>query len=358
MARFGARSLLTGVGLFAAGCLVAGAVAWSVAAVTRPADDPLDVTAYTLVEVVPGEVGASLQLNTVAEWALVPVGANRAAGVVTSVAVQPGAEVKQGSTLYSVDLRPVVVAEGAVPAFRDVGAGVTGEDVRQVQQMLADLGFYRGEVGGEAGAVTAAAIRAWQKSLGVPQTGVVSAGDIIFVPSLPTRVSLDDELVFRGASLTGGEAVLSGLPAEPEFTIPVTDTQAAMVPTGTRVEITAPGGEVWTGFAGEQSRDAASGTVSVALTGEDGGTICGDQCGEVSVTGQATLSSRIVTVETVTGLVVPSSALVSGADGGLAVIDDTGERIGVTVTSAARGMSVIDGVNAGTKVRVPGEGGS
>lgn len=352
------RTVLFGLSLFVAGLAVAASVGWALVTVTRPAEDPLRATDHTLVEVIPGEVGSSLQLNTVAEWTSAPVGANRAVGVVTGVNVSPGTEVTRGSVLYTVDLRPVVVAQGMVPAFRDLGSGVTGDDMRQLQQTLADLGFYRGQVSGEAGALTTAAIKAWQKSLGMEQTGVVAVGDVIFVPSLPARIVLDDHVVFRGASLVGGEVVLSALPASPEFSIPVTDTQAGMIPTGTRVDITSPGGGIWTGFAGAQSKDSATGTVTVALSGKSGAAICADQCAEVSVTGQATLSSKIITVETVSGLVVPSSALVSGADGKIAVIDEAGQRIVVTVVSAARGMSVIEGVKAGAKVRVPGRAGS
>lgn len=67
--------------------------------------------------------------------------------------------------------------------------------------------------------------------------------------------------------MTGGEQVLSALPASPDFTIPVTDAQAGMIPAGTRVEITSPDGDVWTGFTGEQTRDADTGTITLALSG-------------------------------------------------------------------------------------------
>ena len=40
---------------------------------------------------------------------------------------------------------------------------------------------------------------------------------------------------------------------------------------------------------------------------------------------------------------------------GIAVVDEAGQRFPVTVTAAARGESVIEGVPAGTKVRVPGQ---
>lgn len=339
----------------AAVLLVAGAggVGWAAASVLTPAEDVLDATAFTYVSVEPGQVGSSIALNTVGTWTPAPIGVNRAAGVVTSVIVTAGDEVSHGSTLYTVDLRPVVVAQGEVPAFRAIGQGTQGPDVAQVQSMLAARGLYSGPTDGKAGAGTVAAIKAWQKAAGMPQSGVVEAGDVIFVPTLPTRVALDDDVVVRGASLAGGEHVLRGLPAAPDFEVPVTEAQAAMMPTGTRVEITSPEGVLWIAFAGGRMPDPESGTIKVTLEGEDGGVICGEECAQIPVTGEALLTSKIVTVPTVTGLVVPSAALVTGADGKVAVIGDDGEWTPVTVVASARGMSVIEGVAQGTRVRVP-----
>lgn len=333
-------------------------VGWAVTTVLTPAEDALDSTPYTYVAVEQGDVGASLQLDSVAEWAPAPVGANRAAGVVTGVSVTAGEEVSQGSTLYSVDLRPVVVAEGDVPAFRAMGAGVEGPDVAQLQKMLTAGGFYSGPADGRSGTGTVRAIRSWQKSIGVPETGTVGAGDVIFVPSLPARVVLDSKVIFRGATLAGGEDAVQGLPAAPSFGVPVTEGQAAMMPAGTRVLITSPEGAQWAGYAAGRTTDADTGVITIALEGEGGEALCGDQCGQVPVTGQSMLRSEVVTVETVSGLVVPSAALVTQADGQTAVIEQGGERIPVTVVAAARGMSVVEGVSAGTRVRVPAAKGS
>ena len=335
--------------------LVGGCVVWALFNVLASPSDPLNETEYALVEVVPGEVGESIQLNTVAAWTPTLAGTNRATGIVTEVIAEPGSEVSQGSTLYTVDLRPVVVAKGSVPAFRHIGDGMTGQDVRQVEQMLTDLGFFQGEIDGIADYRTTWAIRAWQKSIGVEQTGVVMSGDVIFVPTLPMRISLDMELVFRDATLVGGERVMLGLADSPEFSVPVSDTQAAMIPSGTRVEITSPEGELWTGVAGEQTKDVVAGTITVKLLGQDGAVICASQCGQVPISGQVSLLSKVMTVETKTGLVVPSSALLSEADGQLAVVDEYGERVPVQVVAGARGVSVIEGVESGTKVRVPGK---
>lgn len=334
--------------------LAAGAAgAWAVLTVLRPAEDPLESSAQTYVAVTQGEVGAAMNLNTTAEWTPVPVGANRASGVVTGIAIGAGDEVTHGTTLYSVDLRPVVIAQGTVPAFRSVTAGVEGPDVAQVQALLAALGHYDGPVDGDAGAATEQAIKRWQKAQGVEETGVVAAGDIIFVPTLPTRVSLDEKLIRLGVSLSGGEEVLRGLPAQPDFRLPVTEAQAGMIPHSTRVEIISPDGATWIGFTGDILLDEDSSGMWLRLTGADGALICAAQCGQIPPTAPASLTSRIITTETVAGLVVPSAALVTGANGETAVIDEQGTRIRVTVEASAKGMSIITGVDEGVMVRVP-----
>lgn len=334
---------------------VGAAGAWAVLTVLRPAEDPLASTEHTYVEVSEGSVGTSIALNTVAAWDQVPVASNQASGIVTAIAVDAGAEVHQGSTLYTVGLRPVVAGHGEVPMFRDIGAGTSGADVRQLQEMLAALGYYGGAIDGKAEQGTAAAIKSWQAALGVEKTGVVAVGDVVFLPQLPTRVAFDPELISRGVTLTGGEAGILGLSAAPRFWIPVTDSQATMISDGGAVEVSAPDGQVWHGIAGEQKRNAEDNTVTVAVTGVDGTALCGEACAQVPVSGQSTLPSQIVTVEQVDGLVVPSAALVTTADGVTAVIDGDDNRIPVEVVASAKGMSVITGVEDGLRVRVPAE---
>lgn len=342
------RAVLAAVALIAVGA----AAAWAVATVLRPAEDPLASTKHSYAAVEQGSVGYSLSLNTLAEWQQQPIGTNRAAGTVTTVDVGAGGEVSSGAVLYTVDLRPVVVAQGTVPMFRSIGPDAEGSDVRQLQEMLAAGGYFGGSPDGNYGAVTERAVRSWQKASGLPVTGVVEVGDIIFVPSLPARVTLDSESISRGSSVGGGENALNGLSTAPVFEIPVTEAQASMMPTGTRVAITAPGGEVWEAFAEEQER-SAEGAISVRLQGAGGGNICGDACAEVPPTGKASLKSQIVVVDEVEGLVVPSAALVTTADGETAVIDAKGEKIVVEVVASANGMSVVTGVDEGTRVEVP-----
>ncbi|HEU5223385.1 MAG TPA: peptidoglycan-binding domain-containing protein [Candidatus Lumbricidophila sp.] len=338
-----------------AGALVGCGVGWAAALVLTPAKDVLDSTAFTYVKVVTGEVGASIELNTVAEWTPVPVGSNLASGVVTSVNIEAGSEVNAGTVLYTVNARPVVIAQGSMPAFRSLSTEASGTDVKQLQSMLAALGFRSG-ADGKFDWVTRKAVQSWQTSLGLEPDGVVQAGDVIFVPALPTRVALDAAQVKRGAALSGGEAVVQGLPPAPSFTIPVTPNQSSLMPTGTQVEITGPAGDTWAGSVIDQKADDQGG-VTVTLAGKDGANICGSACATIPVTGRALLRSRIITVKSVAGSTVPSAALLSHGDGSLVVIDDKRVEHPVTVVTSARGMSVIEGVADGTMVRVPASAG-
>lgn len=348
--RFSWRVVLTGLTVFLAG----GLCAWAVFTMLPPSAAPLKVEPATFVKVGEGTVSQSLELNAVARWEPFPLGVNRAVGVVTSVNVDAGQLVDAGTVLYGVQLRPVVIARGDVPSFREIALGVAGADVTQLQRMLADTGFYGGAVDGSAGVETVAAVRAWQRQLGVQVSGVVLPGDIVFVPSLPVRVVLDGGVVSPGRVLSGGEDVLRGLPAAPSFRVSLTAAQARMVSAGTGVRVFSPGGGVWEAVAGEQKVDGDNGNVSVALAGVAGGVVCGDACSEVPVTGQAALRSEIVIVPEVSGLVVPSATLVSEPAGGVVVFDAAGGKHAVRVVESAKGMSVVEGVSEGLSVRVPG----
>jgi len=339
-----------GVGLAA---LALGALAgWAITVVFVPPPGVLDDEGYTYVEAVEGEVGSSITLKAVAEWTLTPIGSNLATGTVTSVIVQPGEEVSTGTALYTVNLRPVVIAQGAVPAFRPLVNGSRGEDVVQLQTMLKNLGLYAGDVDGRYGPGTAEAVRRWQKSLGVPADGVVQAGDIVFVPALPSRVALDTTVISRGSLVSGGEEVVSGLADAPSFALPITSTQAQLASIGTRVEIDGPTGELWEAFVEAQTVGSDQAIVAI-LVGADGTPPCQEACQSIPVTTQTLLTSRVVTVETVSGVVVPTAAVISRADGSLAVINEAGQQKEVSIVESARGMSVVEGIPIGTRVRIP-----
>lgn len=336
----------------AASVVAAGVLGWAGATVFMPPADPLDPRAYTLVDVTEGTVGSTLSLNVVAEWPPRPEGNNNAAGTITSVTVSNGDVASAGDVLYAVDLRPVVVLEGQTPAFRSMSVGSDGADVKQLQQFLTDAGFYHLAVDGDFGWGTAQAVGAWQRSLGVDDDGVVHAGDVIFVPALPARIWIDEEAITRGNRLTGGERLVSVLPDAPEFSIPITDAQSSVIPLAAEVKIDAPSGSTWTATVVGRDTDT-DGQLWLRLASVGDGEICKDECGQVPVQDQVTLPSEIQLVPPVTGLVVPSAALLSKADGSIVVVDADGDEHHVTILASAQGMSAIDGVPAGMNVRIP-----
>lgn len=85
--------------------------------------------------------------------------------------------------------------------------------------------------------------------------------------------------MYRGASLAGGEEVVSGLAVEPTFTIPATAAQAAMMPAGTRVELTAQDASWVAVVAGQEPDPDSPDVVNVGLQADGDGAICADQCG-------------------------------------------------------------------------------
>ncbi|SFT24971.1 peptidoglycan-binding domain-containing protein [Streptomyces sp. ok210] len=77
-----------------------------------------------------------------------------------------GSEVKEGDVLMQVSGRPVLVLRGSVPMYRTLGPGTSGDDVKQLEQALARLGFDSGGTNGTYGQGDAAAVSRWYKSKG------------------------------------------------------------------------------------------------------------------------------------------------------------------------------------------------
>ena len=337
--------------------LVAAGVGWASATVLSPPSAPLKASPYTLVELAEGEVGASIQLNTAVNWPTVPLAANQASGIVTSVNAPQGGVVDQGSILYTVNLRPVVIAQGDVPAFQMITLGTKGRDVAQLQQLLTDLGFYGGTIDGDVGQATDRAIRAWQKSLSIPVDGQIQQSDVIFVPSLPLRITLDSSILRVGGTVGGGEDAILAIPASPRFAIPTTPEQASRIPAGTAVEITTPAGGKWSALAGEQEQTTEGG-IDIRLEPLlEGDAICAAECEEVPISGQTLLASSAITVPSAAGVIVPSAALVTTPNGETSVIDESGKNHEVRVVTAAKGMAIIEGLEPGMRVQIPTIGG-
>ena len=90
---------------------------------------PPAVPTYVVTE---ATLGRAFTYEASAQWSVAPGPINRLHGTITSVNLSPdkGTEVQDGSQLYSVDRVPVVVAEGTLPLYRDMGPGIAGPDVQ------------------------------------------------------------------------------------------------------------------------------------------------------------------------------------------------------------------------------------
>ncbi len=341
--------------------LVAAAAAagwWAGRVALEPPADPLAEASGPVTYIVEeGSVGRSLTFTAVATWELVPVGRNAAAGVVTSVEIQPGELVDAGDVVYTVDLRPVVVAEGSVPSFRPLARKTEGPDVAQLQTLLTELGFYHDDIDGSFGRSTRTAVKAWQKALGVADTGVVEAGDLVFVPELPARLVVGDP-VQLGARLGGGEETVFLVPDDPLFRIPLAVEQRALVPLSADVYVTYPDG-VWNARIERATESPEFGQLDLILAGADGGPVCGDVCAEwVDLQKPTDFRADIVVIPEQTGPVVPVAAISTDPGNRAFVTLTDGSMIPVDVVESANGLAVVDGIEAGTELLLPSTDGS
>lgn len=325
---------------------------WAGRTVLAPPMDPFDEPGPATYEVVEGSVGRSLPTTALAQWDLPVLAAAPTSGVVTSVDVTPGTEVDVGDVVASIDLRPVVIAEGEVPAFRDLGDGVIGADVTQLQLMLNTIGF---DVGQSAvfDAETSAAVTEWQRSLGLEPDGVVRLGDVVFVESLPARV-LTAPGVQRAAQVAPGTPLLLQVPRSPRWWLLVSSEQTSQIQPGTAVTVSI-GDALVDGVVQAVVEVDGQGRFEAHITAADGSSICGADC--VSVVPLDTevhvFPAAVEVIAETTGPVIPVAALSSTADGRSVVTMDDGSDREVTVLTSSAGVAVVDGVRIGEMIMLP-----
>lgn len=265
------------------------------------------------------------------------------AGVLTGIPA-PGTVVEPGQELFRVADQPVVLWRGDLPMWRDIEPGVTdGADVEQLKRNLADLGFFHGRVDRTYTWDAQRAVRAWQKSVGLPQDAVIPRGRVSF---LPDAVRVGEHQVEVGADIGPGTVVYNASSSSPivSATVPAADRDAAAI--GADVTISLPGGGSTAGTVSEvgdpRSETDASGrsqvVVPVVITPSEVDAVLP----QVSLPVQVTFTRR--TDEPV--LQVPISALLAVEPGTYAVDVVDGEsvrRVPVQLGRFASGMVEIVG---------------
>lgn len=142
-----------------------------------PAAAPVTRTTLTQTQEVAGTLGYGTP---------VPVSA-AGDGTVTWLPA-PGTVVGRGQPVYRRDNLPVPLFHGSLPLYRELRPGVSGDDVREVEENLAALGYtgFTVDTGYTAG--TASAVRRLQRDLGLTQTGVLDPAGVVVAPG-PVRVA-------------------------------------------------------------------------------------------------------------------------------------------------------------------------
>jgi peptidoglycan hydrolase-like protein with peptidoglycan-binding domain len=238
--------------------------------------------------------------------------AGRKQGTVTGLPAA-GSVVERGQNVYSVDAKGVPLFYGSLPLFRDLAAGMTnGPDVKIVEENLKELGFDDfGEPDEKFTTWTAAAIKKWQKALGVEQNGVLGMGDVVVQPG-PIRVaSVTAQL---GAPGSGDLMKVTGTDRAVNVQLDASKLRIAKV--GEKVELAITGGGTTTGtitsigsaVAGNDGQAAKS---PVTITLDDPAAANGLDSVSVSVVFTVGKKENV--------LVVPVGALLALAEGGYAV---------------------------------------
>jgi len=326
---------------------------WAGRTVLLPPGDPLEAVAEPITYTVAGgELERSLRFAATAEWPLIPLARSAAAGVVTTADLRAGEIASAGQVICTVDLRPIVVAEGDVPAFRDMAPNTVGADVSQLQGLLASRGLTTDDADGVFGPSTLAAVEEWQQELGLPDDGIVRLGDVVFVPTLPARLALDAAII-PGASLVGGEYLVWLVPDAPEFRVALAAEQRGLVPVDARVRVSYGAG-AWEGRIGRVVEESPTGLINLVLTADDGSPLCGHECSSwVELNGVSDFAVEVVVVPKTVGPAVPVAAIRSDAGNQTYVVAADGSRIDVTVLAASQGIAIVEGLAEGTVIEVP-----
>ena len=365
------RLLTTGAAVVILGGAVAGVLLTRGSAGQEPAADPglppatAKVTRTTLVE-------TKTVSGTLGHGDPVPITAT-ATGTLTWIA-PVGSRVSRGKPLFKLDERPVVALYGSLPLYRTLRDDETGRDVRELERNLAALGYTGFTVGDAYTSATAGAVRAWQADLGLPQTGTVEQGQVVFTRGsvrIAEHTARVGDAVAGGSSERGGTAeggvrVLSYTGTSRRVTVQLDVTDAALAVRGRTVTVKVPGRRAVKG------RIARVGTVltSQAPTADagaapaEGGTPSGTGSAapnaqiEVTVTianqtALGPLDAAPVDVDFASGkredvLAVPIAALLALAKGGFGVEVVDGGR--------TRIVPVKTGMFAAGQVEVSGRG--
>ncbi|GGB71434.1 hypothetical protein N798_16675 [Knoellia flava TL1] len=281
------------------------------------------------------------------------------AGMLTALPPSQGRTVSSGDVVAEVDLHPIVAGQGTVPAFRPLQVGTVGPDVAQLRRFLCTEKVLTSCAASTTfSPAVRSAVKAWQKSLGVTQTGVVQPSEVMWLPELPARVRPATTAAV-GNRVTADDRPVLTAGGAPTLDVRVTPAQAKLVPPGAPLtlgqvtgRVTGASAAVSSGPDAEQAEQA----MTLDVAGPDGREpLCASAGPCASLLGSALSRSVTVDVAVVpsrTGTGVPVRAVLTGADGATYVRGVDGTRRPVTVEATAGGLSIVTGLRVGERILV------
>jgi Putative peptidoglycan binding domain len=283
-------------------------------------------------------------------------------GTTSSYTMLPpvGRVVRRGRPLYAIGGQPVLLLYGGVPQWRAFAAGMSpGRDVAELNANLRALG-YGPLAGDEFTSATESAIEHLQSARGLPATGALLLGAVVFEPGAVRVTSVTPTI---GAAVQPG-AVLGITSVRRVVTIELDASQQSSVAVGDPVVITLPDNSTTPG------RVSYVGTVATTPSDQENGG-SGAPTIEVDVTpehpaatgrlDQAPVDVSITTATVKNVLVVPVDALLALSGGGYAVEVVTAgvhTLVGVSVglfDDASGLVQVTGALHPGQRVVVPAE---
>jgi hypothetical protein len=139
--------------------------------------------------------------------------------LVVTQAVEVDAQLAEGDMAVEVVGRPVFFLTGEIPMYRDLRPGATGDDVLQVEESLARMGFLSTPPDNVWNQETGAAVAAWYQDAGYRPNGL-SEEDEVALRAARDRVTgaqgalADSEQALRDANAGVGQAAVAGAKAE------------------------------------------------------------------------------------------------------------------------------------------------
>jgi hypothetical protein len=329
--------------------------------------DNADPTSVTTVS--QGDISSQTQVSGTLGYLGTYTVVNQQQGTITWLPAV-GQIITEGHELYGVSEDPVVLLYGTTPAFRTLSEGATdsatsGPDVAELNYDLVALGYLTSaDIAAEPSdftAYTKEGVEELQAALGVPQNGVFTLGQVVFLPSA-ARITAVGQNAVLGGMVQPGSQILTASSTNRVVTIDLNPDQQGDVAVGDKVSITLPNGQNTTGTVtsvGTVATNSGGGngnsspTITVLVTPDNPSAIGNlDQAPvEVSITQGSAKNVFIVPVDALLPLASGGYALeVIGAKGvhtlepvNLGLFDDANEQVQVSGP----------GVHAGQRIVIP-----